>query len=330
MGIKRILSGKTARRIFAGVAVLILGFAVYTYVLIMLENAAREKDCLARLKQMLQNGVPPEVIVQKDFDTLQYLVEHSLVARARMLDVAVRLRKVREAPLSSRDLLTLKEGTEEYLRLRETLYAVANRFECGLDVDDKTLAKYNIDRDLRVKAIMVSLGAALTLYDNYMIGVVLFEQDGRLRKIINDPDMGFGLMSNKLEEMTLAASSIENRQRASRAIAFYERERAKLTDLDEDSDLAYLTSLVDYSPSYNYVKKINLKEIVVRKVSAFGRITKDEIKDATDDGFDFLSGLFGNGVGMFEARRGKGEAQYSIHAAADGYPAGKNPFPPYG
>ena len=72
---------------------------------------------------------------------------------------------------------------------------------------------------------MVSLGAVLTLYDNYMLGVVFFEQDKRLRKIINDPDMGFGLVANKLEEMTLAANSIENRHIIQRAISFYEEKR---------------------------------------------------------------------------------------------------------
>jgi len=305
MDIKKTLSGKTARRIYTGLSVVILTVAVFTYIQIMQHNAVRKADCLTRLKQSLKNGTPPDVIFQRDFDTLQYLVEHSLIARARMLEVASRLRKNREGPLPSRELLVLKEGTEEYLRLRESLYAVANRFECGLDVDDQTLATYNIDHTLRVKAVMVSLAAALTLYDNYMIGVVLFEQDGRLRKIVNDPDMGFGLVANKLEEMTLAASSVEHRQRANRAIAFFERERAKLSDVDEDSDLAYLISLIESSPSYNYVKKININEIFSKKVSAFGRITKDEIEEVTNSGFDFMSGLFGNAVGLYEARHGK-------------------------
>ena len=305
MNLKKITTRKAAKRVFVGLGILILLYVVYIYIRIELNNSARETACITKLKQALVNGTPAEDIFQKDFDTLQYLVEHSLIARARMLEVANRLSKDREAPLASRDLLVLKEGTDEYLRLRESLYAVANRFECGLDVDDETLAQYNIDHTLRVKAVMVSLGAALTLYDNYMIGVVLFEQDGRLRKIINDPDMGFGLVSNKLVEMTLAASSVENRQRANRAIAFYESEKEKLSELDEDSDLAYLISLIDSSPSYNYVRKINLKEIVVKKVAAFGRLGKDEIKEVTDGGFDFISGLFGNTVGMYEARHGK-------------------------
>jgi len=305
MNLKKILTHIVTKRIFVGLGIFILVYVVYTYVQIEMNNASRETTCLTKLKQVLENGTPAEDIFQRDFDTLQYLVEHSLIARARMLEVASRLSNNQEAPLSSRELLVLKEGTEEYLRLRQSLYAVANRFECGLDVDENTLAEFNIDLRLRMKAVMVSLAAALTLYDNYMIGVVLFEQNDRLRKIINDPDMGFGLVADKLVEMTLASSSVENRQRANRAITFYESEKEKLSELKEDSDLAYLICLIDSSPSYNYVRKINLKEIIVKKVSAFGRLGKDEIKEVTAGGFDFMSGLFGNTVGLYEARHGK-------------------------
>ena len=69
------------------------------------------------------------------------------------------------------------------------------------------LEAFDISPQLRLKALMLSLGAALTLYDNYLIGAVQFEQDERLRRIINDPDMGFGLAANKLAE---AAQIIED------------------------------------------------------------------------------------------------------------------------
>jgi hypothetical protein len=207
--------------------------------------------------------------------------------------------------MASRDLEILKSGTETYLEIREELYAIANKFECALDVEDATLEAYNIDNILQLKGLMVSLGAALTLYDNYMLGVVLFEQDSRLRNIVNDPDMGFGLVANKLEEMTLAANSIENRYRIRRAIKFYEDQKEKVSNAHEDSDFAYLSHLIESSPSYNFVKKIRIKEITASKFVAFERITRDLVSETTADGFDMISGLFGNTIGMYESRKGK-------------------------
>jgi hypothetical protein len=152
---------------------------------------------------------------------------------------------------------------------------------------------------------MLSLGAALTLYDNYLLGVVHFEHDERLRRILNDPDMGFGLVANKLAEATLAANSIEVRHRARRAIEFYENEKKLFTDAHEDSDEAYLMQLIESSPSYNYVRKIRVGEIAGNKVEIFGRIAVDGTSAGAATGMDLLSGLFGNTVGLYESRKGK-------------------------
>ena len=38
---------------------------------------------------------------------------------------------------------------------------------------------------------------------------------------------------------------------------------------------------------------------------AFERITADMISESSKDGFDLISGLFGNTMGLFESRKGK-------------------------
>ena len=152
---------------------------------------------------------------------------------------------------------------------------------------------------------MLSLGAALTLYDNYFLGVVLFEQDSRLRRIINDPDMGFGLLANKLEEVTLNVNSIETRHRIRRAITFFEEAKGQLPLMKDDPDFDYLELLIESSPSYNYIKKIRTMEIASNKLVSFERITSDMVSESSTDGIDMVSGLFGNTMGLFESRKGK-------------------------
>lgn len=293
------------KKVSIGLIVVLSIYSIYTYYNISTQKVVRENQCFNKLTRILENGALPESVFQKAFDSLQLMVEYSLVARSEMLEVSNRLRVDRDSPMASRDLEILKSGTEEYLEIREVLYAIANKFECALDVEDATLRNYNIDEKLHLKGLMVSLGAALVLYDNYMLGVVLFQMDDRLRKIINDPDMGFGLVANKLEEMTLAANSIENRYRIRRAIKFYENIKDEILDLDKDSDFAYLKQLIDSSPSYNFAKKIRIKEIATNKFVAFEKITDDLIAETAKNGFNMISGLFGNTIGMYESRKGK-------------------------
>lgn len=279
--------------------------AFYTYFKIANNQKVRENICFDKLALKLENGVAPEDIFNDDFNELQTLVEYSLIARTEMLEVSNRLRINKDEPLKSRDLLILKEGTEDYLEIRDDLLAITNAYECGIDVQDKTLEAYNIDKKTRLKGIMLSLGAALTLYDNYFIGAIMFEEDSRLRKLVNDPDMGFGIVANKLAEMTLNANSIESRHRIRRAITFFEENKDSLDSNASDPDFDYLNLLIESSPSYNYIKKIRIKEIASNKIVGLERITSDMISESKDEGFDMISGLFGNTMGLFESRKGK-------------------------
>ena len=292
-------------KLAVGLVVVASVWSAYTYLRISTKVEEQQVACFDALADKLSSGVLPELLFQEDFENLLLLVEQSLVARAEMLEVSNRLRLNTDEPLSSRDLLTLKSGSEFYLGVREQLYGIANAYECAVDVSDSTLVKYKISPELRLKGLMLSMSAALTLYDNYLLGIVLFEQDERLRNVLNDPDMGFGLVANKLAEATTAANSVEIRHRARRAIEFYEQQKPSIKDAHEDSDFAYLTQLIDSSPSYNYTKKLRVGEIAANKFVAFERLTVDTVSETTKDGFDMVSGLFGNTVGMYESRKGK-------------------------
>jgi len=299
------MTKKNIYRISFTLLAMVLVAIAYTFIKINSNKKKREIVCFEELANKLENGVKPDEIFIEDFEELQKLVEYSLVARTEMLEVASRLKVNEDEPLKSRDLLILKEGTEDYLEIRDELLSIANAYECGIDVQDKTLEAYNIDKKTRLKGIMLSLGAALTLYDNYFLGIVLFEEDDRLRKLVNDPDMGFGLVSNRLKEMTLNANSIESRHRIRRAIIFFEDTKDSLSEKNIDDEFEYLKLLIESSPAYNYIKKIRIKEIASNKIVGLDRITKDMISESKKDGFNMISGLFGNTMGLFESRKGK-------------------------
>ena len=269
------------------------------------ERTELRHACLDALGARIEAGVDPRVLFEQELSTLQTHVEQSLVARTEMLRVRRALNEEADAPVGSAQLATLKEGMQAYLKVRAGLYRIASAYECAPDVSDASLAEHGVSPELRLKALMLSLGAALTLYDNYMLGVVLFEGDERLRRILNDPDSGFGLVANKLEEMTLAASSIQNRARIRRAIERFEAGRPSFASADEDSDFAYLAQLIDNSPSYNFVRKVRVGDVAALKLQAFSRIGEDSVAELQAGGMDVVSGLFGNTIGLYEARKGK-------------------------
>ena len=260
--------------------------------------------CWVNIQTQINSINDLDSLVDYEISEFQILVEQSIMVRAEMLKIATEISQHPEAPIGSRNLEFLKENTQICLDLRDDLYAVTNRYECALDATQQDLKKEQVPEIIRTKAVMLSVAAALTLYDNYLMGALLFENDKRLRRLVNDPDKGFGISANELLNITLAANSIRNQKRMQDGITFYESKSTLFKDLNDD-DYAYLKLLINGSPSYNHIKQIGTVGMVKKKFKMFGKISRDIIAELRDDGLDGVSKFFGNSVGLIESRKGK-------------------------
>ncbi len=260
--------------------------------------------CWANIQHQINSINDLDSLVDYEIAEFQVLVEQSLMIRAGMLEVAKDINKEKEGPISSKNLEFLRENTETCLILRDKLYAVTHRYECALDATEEELQREQIPEAIRTKAVMLSVAAALTLYDNYLMGALIFENDKRLRRILNDPDKGFGISANELLEITLAANSISKQKRIQDGILFFEEKKTLFANLKDD-DFYYLKLLIYASPSYNHLKNISTGDMIKKKFQMFGKISRDVVAELRDDGFDDVSKFFGNSVGLIESRKGK-------------------------
>ena len=264
----------------------------------------QKKLCWVNIQNQINSVNDLDSLVDFEIIEFQILVEQSLMVRAEMLKIAKEISQNPDKPIGSKNLEFLKENTQLCLDLRDKLYAVTNRYECALDATKEELEKEQIPEVIRTKAVMLSVAAALTLYDNYMMGALLFENDKRLRRLLNDPDKGFGISANELLEITLAANSMSKQKRIQEGIRFFEEKKELFTDLKDD-DLSYLRLLIYSSPSYNHLKNIGTAGMLKKKFKMFGKISRDVVAELRDDGFDGVSKFFGNSVGLIESRKGK-------------------------
>ncbi|MGB0881958.1 MAG: YiiX/YebB-like N1pC/P60 family cysteine hydrolase [Vicingaceae bacterium] len=260
--------------------------------------------CWVNIQTQINTINDLDSLVDYEIIEFQNLVEQSLIVRAEMLNIATEIQQNPDQPIASKNLEFLKENTQLCLDLRDDLYSITNRYECALDATEEELKREHVPEIIRTKAVMLSVAAALTLYDNYLMGALLFENDKRLRRIVNDPDKGFGISANELLDITLAANSIRNQKRMQDGIVFFENKSALFKDLN-DSDYGYLKHLIYASPSYNHIKNIGTAGMLKKKFKMFGKISRDVIAELRDDGFDGVSKFFGNSVGLIESRKGK-------------------------
>jgi len=250
-------------------------------------------------------------LLDKEIEEYQSLVEQSLTYRAGIIQIAQRLKENIDQgkPLSGQDLDILNRGMITYLEHRQQLLTVAKARGCWIDIPTQKFKQLNVEPvspKNQLKGIMLSLSAALVLYDNYLLGISIFEEDGKLRRILNEHDPGYAIGRNQLAELTQSYNSISNRQRVQTGLDFYEKQSKNVSEtLQRDSNFSYLKLLIEQSTSYNMTQTYSPLYVIGRKLKFMGEITTDILYELGQEGLNLFSGLFGNTVGLVETRKGK-------------------------
>ncbi len=244
-------------------------------------------------------------------DVLEYqsLIEQTLIYREKTLQIAKRLKANLNngKPLSGDDSNKLNLGMVKHLKLREQLYKFVDGYECWLDTDNPLGVK-QISKTDRLKGIMLSLSASLTLYDNYMLAISIFEEDKKLRRFLNERDSGYGIGKNELAKITKDYNSYKKRRRVEQTLEFYDLQVKELAvNLKDDPSFNYLQLLIEQSPSYHYhiAKTDSPLKSVGRKLKFMEAIGGDTLYQLANSGVNLFSKFFGNSVGLIETRKGK-------------------------
>jgi uncharacterized protein YycO len=239
------------------------------------------------------------------------LAEEALSMRAAAIQLYRELKTKTsrgQTPLSGQDLKSLNEGAAKLLAQRSALLKVAQLHECWIDQGDP---RDEGDAGLRAAGIVMSLSAALILYDNYLSAIAPFRQDQEFRQHMNRSDHGFGIPAGTLNEIAINFASPENRRRTKRAIDWVER-NAKSLKTEPFEQYGYLLRSIDQSPSLNMVRQVSAFRDIGAGLGFFSTLTVDTLFALKNESTNLSSLLFGNAIGLVEARRGKLDAQAPV------------------
>ncbi|MFM1768644.1 MAG: hypothetical protein RJA22_1173 [Verrucomicrobiota bacterium] len=248
----------------------------------------------------------------------QCLVARNLELRERILGEANRLEaRFRERrALEAEDLKLVSDGAARYLALRGELLALVDRYQCLLGYSEQDFVDKGVDPRVRVVAVMVSIGAALTLYDNYLTTVVRFERSPSLRRYVNDGDPRGGVDRGKLEEIGHSARSIVNRGQVRAALLRHEEWQRKWPawrDRFHDpaqgpdvlgEDFEYLEALIHTSVSYAFIRDVRLGLVGSMKLNALSHSAMDFWRLGSDAALQSLSRVFVEAVAVVDLRGG--------------------------
>ncbi len=208
-----------------------------------------------------------------------------------------------DAPLPPAMLRQLRRGSRPYLELQDRLRDLAIRYEplAGLDADE--LTRPEVDPTLRYEGVGLGTAAALTLYDNYL-SLLMIMKDPRLRRLVNDPDLGYGIEEDELWKLVERLNSKSNRDRLRKLVDAWDDAPEGLSK-NAASVLEPIRRTIESSVSYRYAHE----QTLAASLPTEGRIRRahflDRLHHRADDAVGTVSKVFGNGIGLVETRKGK-------------------------
>lgn len=248
-------------------------------------------------------------VINNEIHDYESLVEMSLTHRAKTIALAKHLKQQihEDKPLSGADLDDLNKSLLTYLKNRKKFYKIAQLHECWLNLSAfKALTIKPISDQDQLKAVMLSLSAALLLYDNYLLAISIFEEDQKLRRVLNTRDSGYGIGQDELNKITSSYNSYSKRKRVQKALIFYSKRVVALSkQMQNDEYFKSLKLLIDQSPSYHLtLRKKGIFYLFGRKLQFMNAISSDKLYSYANDGLNLFSKFFGNSIGLIESRKG--------------------------
>lgn len=256
-----------------------------------------------------------------EVQAFQSLTEQALVWRG---EAQTYLRHVSEArrakglPLTSEDLSLLHDGVVRYLSLREQIMTFAHKYRDAGERELKPNATTEAGRLFAWRSTL-ALAAALVLYDNYLIGIQPFQDDGSLRRLINNDNVKARLA---IDQVTLSYRSRANLVRVARGLRFFEAYRKEQTKLgiQVPEQVAYLDALVLGSPTFQSLQRKIPSQLsfIAQSLDWLVTALTDRLTDYRTELMGQLSGSFGNAVGLIELRKGLLYGQPALAAKIEG------------
>jgi uncharacterized protein YycO len=250
-------------------------------------------------------------VLNEEIFNYQELIEEALVYRADTINLVQRLEEEisQGKPLSGRALDEINRNMVDHLKLRERLYPIAEAHECWLTASPKTFEVLDIEPfsiENQLKGVMLSISAALLLYDNYLLALSKYQDNHKLRFLLNQSDQGYQLDRNELAELNRSFTSLGKRKRLEKGIKFFEEKtQAVPVALQEEENFKSLNMLIEQSAFYNANKHFSPLYTVWERLKFLSILSNVKLHHLFINGINGFSRFFGNSVGLIETRQGK-------------------------
>jgi len=240
-----------------------------------------------------------------DAVAVENLIQRSLLLRQKIptfVEAADKATKAHSGAIPSALSVTIASSIGEADAIRTTLFPYALRYRNTLYRTDESLD----DRD-RIESILISMAAALTLYDNAHFMEEQFASKSALREKLNEAYPEYGVEGNFYKDSLMRSSTLTYRSTMLDAIRFFEENRQSIAYhiAQADPSIRSLYEYIDHSPMRSKLGGDNAFTQISDQVgSLLSRAIKLPFSTVEKLKFNLSKGV-GNTMGMVRWRNGK-------------------------
>lgn len=262
--------------------------------------------CWNRIRTADGDRIRLNRMLDDEIQSYQHLIEEFLVNRETTLKLIHGLDT--DTVLSPTHLDFLHQRMKEALSNLGRLSALLGTHSCWIEATGQELAERGIaplDPYIRTKGAMIALSAGLFLYDTYLSLVTVLNQNAKIRRYLNQKDIGYGLHSDQLMAITDEFISISNLAQIRDEIDFYEKSiDVARSQRDLDPYFDYLDLLIQSSPALPILREMPLQQMVGMRLESRVNAISDNLLRLNHTAVYGFSAVFGNTMGLVEIRRG--------------------------
>ena len=284
------------------------------------DYSSETEKCWSTIKKANGNNDQLNQYLDQEIYGYQELIEAVLVSREKTLLLTDTIKKHidKEVAIPPAVLDELHIQMSTGLGYSDKLSAGISRNECWYQASKTILQEKDyapLADDVRLKGVMLALSGTLTLYDTYMTTIAVLNENDRIRKFVNESDIGYGIQQDQIEAITDAAYDLSNLLFVREEISIFDNNITKYEKTFSSDDKAeYLRLLINQSPSYLILKNASLEEVNDRKGQVMQNEAADNFAELNRSAVNGVSEFFGNLVGSVEERKGKLYGDKNIEA----------------
>ncbi len=272
------------------------------------ENVQNTSDyCWNRILSVQGDPMLLDQALNGDINDYQLIVEELLVNREKTIRLIHQIDPQKPLSPAELDALHLRMKTAMELLPKISKLTGPNDFWIYADEERmKNAGLQPLDNALRLKGAMIGLSGSLLLYDAYLAVVAVINQDDRIRRVLNQSDIGYGIQEDQLAAISDDFVNFSNVYDVQDQIAFHRENIGNIPPKNfEDENFAYLDLLIQSSQSYGILDNLTTDVIISRKLSYTENTIRDNLNALNRTAVNGVSGAFGNAVGLVESRTGK-------------------------